>query len=200
LDWLTFLAAVIKALAWPGVVVVALFVLKRNLGDLLRSLGNRLEKAKGAGFELTFGKGIDEVEEALPAAEAKETSAPISSQKIEAVSELAQLPPAYIVSQAWLRLEQTIRDAVETPTAISPHIRRSSYRVMDALNLARSQELIYSDELPAVEQLRALRNQAAHSVDPGITLTDALRYHDVANALIEQIEKRRRSQRDPPPA
>jgi hypothetical protein len=71
---------------------------------------------------------------------------------------------------------------------------------VDALNLARSQELIYSDELPAVEQLRALRNQAGHSVEPGITLTDALRYHDIANALIEQIEKRSRSRRDPPPA
>ena len=186
MDWLTFLSAVIKALAWPSAVIIAVFVLKSSLGDLLRSLGSRLEKAKGAGIELTFGKAIDEVEETLPVVKVDEVSAPISPKKIEAVSELSQLPPAYIVSQAWLRLEQTIRDAVETPTTISPHTRRSSYRVMDALNLARSQELINSDELPAVEQLRALRNQAAHSVDPGITLTDALRYHDIANALIER--------------
>ena len=197
MDWLTFLAAVVKALAWPAVVVVALLVLKRNLGDLLRSLGDRLEKAKGAGIELTFGKGVDQVEEILPASEPKEIVEPITIEKIEAVSGLAQLPPSYIVSQAWLSLEQTFRDAVEIPNRPSLNIRRSPYRVAEYIDLARHQELLYSDEVPAVEQLRALRNQAAHSVDPGVTNTDALRYHDIANTLIEQIKQRRQSRSRP---
>jgi hypothetical protein len=192
-DWLTFVSSGIKSLAWPAVVIVALFVLKRNLGDLLRSLGDRLEKAKGAGIELTFGKGIDQVEEILPASETKEIVEPITTEKIETISGLAQLPPSYIVSQAWLRFEQTIRDSVDIPNITSPSIRRASYRVMDYIDLARRQELLYSDEVPAVEQLRALRNQAAHSTDPGITLTDALRYHDIANTLIEHIKQRRQS-------
>ncbi len=189
MDWLTFLATVTKALAWPGVVVVAVFVLKRSLSDLLQSLGNRLEKAKGAGIELTFGKAIDEVEESLPAPDIKAVSAPISSKKIEAVSELSQLPPAYIVSQAWLSLEQAIHAAADIPKS-PPGSRRVPYRVTDYIELARRQGLLRDDEVPAVQQLRALRNQAAHFVDPGITPTDALRYHDIAEKLVEQIRQR----------
>lgn len=193
MDWLTFVVTAIKALAWPAVVIVVAFVLKRNLGDLLRSLGNRLEKAKGGGFELTFGKAIDQVEEALPGPEVKEVSAAISPRKIEAVLELSQLPPAYIISQAWLQLEQTIRATADMPTQ-HPAGRRS-FAPMEYIQLAKRQGLLEDDEIPAIEQLRQLRNQAAHSVDPGISITDALRYYDIAEALIEKIRQRSRSTR-----
>ena len=190
-DWLSFLAAVTKAVSWPIVVIAVIFVLKRNISDLLSSLGGRLEKAKGGGFEFTFGKAIDQVEETLPAAEVNEISEPISPQKVEAVSELAQLPPAYIVSQAWLKLEEAIRDAASIPER-SPGIRRAAYRVTDYIELARREGLLQDDEVPAVRQLRELRNQAAHARDPGITVTDALRYLDIVENLIEQIRRRSR--------
>jgi hypothetical protein len=97
--------------------------LKRPLTDLLRGLGNRLTKAKGGGFEFTFGERVDQVEESLPASEAKEITLPTadarlpeSAQRIESISELSQLPPPYIVSQAWLKFEQAIRDAVDIPS------------------------------------------------------------------------------------
>jgi hypothetical protein len=194
-DWLTFLAAMVKALAWPAVVVVALLVLKRNIGDLLRSLGERLEKAKGAGIELTFGKGVDQVEEILPAPEAREITGSISSGRMEAVSAAAHLPPAYIVSQAWLKLDQAIRAAVAVPQQ-SPGVRRAAIRITDYIEAARRQGILEADEVPGVQQLRELRNQAAHFADPGITITDALRYQDIAEALIEKIEHR---SRDRPP-
>lgn len=44
--------------------------------------------------------------------------------------------------------------------------------------------MLTDDEMPAVQRLREMRNLAAHSVDPSITITDALRYYDIANALI----------------
>jgi hypothetical protein len=116
LDWLTFFSTNIKSLAWPTVAIVALFVLKRHLIDLLRALGNRLVTAKGVGFELKFGERVDAVEEILPAAETKQIAAPTDAQRIESIS-LSQLPPPYIVSQAWLRLEQAIREAVDVPTS-----------------------------------------------------------------------------------
>jgi hypothetical protein len=35
-----------------------------------------------------------------------------------------------------------------------------------------------------------MRNLAAHSIDPGITMTDALRYQDIADTLIQKIKER----------
>jgi hypothetical protein len=198
LDWLSFISADIKSLAWPIAAIVALLVLKRHVIDLLRALGNRLEKAKGAGIELTFGKGIDKVEEILPLPDTKIDES-IVTQRIENASELSHLPPSYIVSQAWLKLEQAIRDTVDMPIRISASIRRQPYRVLDYIDLATRQEFLLNDEVSAVQQLRALRNQAAHSVDPGITITDALRYNDIASSLIEKIKRRRQGKNPVPP-
>jgi hypothetical protein len=58
LDWLTFFSTDIKSLAWPTAAIIALFVLKRQIADLLRALGNRLLTAKGGGFEFTFGERV----------------------------------------------------------------------------------------------------------------------------------------------
>jgi hypothetical protein len=193
MDWLTFFSTVIKSLAWPAVVIVALFLLKRKLTDLLRGLGNRLTKAKGGGFEFTFGERVDQVEESLPPSEVKEITLPTADahipervKRIESISELSQLPPPYIVSQAWLKLEQAIRDAVVIPS--SP--QRPPRSAFDYIDLATRNELLFKDEVPAVQQLRELRNQAAHSIEPAITITDALRYYDIANSLIQKIRER----------
>jgi hypothetical protein len=121
--------------------------------------------------------------------------------RFENISELSRLPPPYIVSQAWLRLEQAIRDAVDLPprTSITSELRRPPRRALDYIDLATRQGLLLNDEVPAVQQLRELRNQAAHSVDPSITITDALRYHDVANSLIEKIKQRGQGEKPAPP-
>lgn len=163
-------------------------MLKRQITDLLRALGNRLLTAKGAGFELTFGQRVDQIEESLPASEAKEITALPDAQRIETISESTQLPPAYIVSQAWLRLDQAIREAVDT-RAITRR-GRPPPRSLDYLNLAIVQGLLTPDETPAVRGLREMRTLAAHSDDPGITMTDALRYQDIAVALIQKIKER----------
>jgi hypothetical protein len=198
LDWLTFVSTDIKSLAWPTAAIVGLFMLKRELRGLVQTLGNRLRSFKGFGVETTFAEAIDQIEELLPAEEVKEitVSSPGSTrlesdaQRIENISALAQLPPAYIVSQAWLRLEQAIREAVVTPPSRAGN-RGAPQRGLDYLNLATVQGLLTQDETPAVRRLREMRNIAAHSVDAAITMTDALRYQDMADVLIEKIKERR---------
>jgi hypothetical protein len=200
LDWLTFFSTDIKSLAWPTAAIIALFVLKRQIADLLRALGNRLLTAKGGGFEFTFGERVDQVEESLPAQELKEITVSLSgsgrleadAQRIENISELARLPPPYIVSQAWLRLEQAIRENLDY---ILTTDARRPLPPLAYLKLAREQGLVSEDEEPAIHRLREMRNLAAHSVDPGISMTDALRYQDIADAIIQRIKERKRPPR-----
>jgi len=188
MDWLTFFATDIKALAWPTVAIIALFMLRHEIGRSVRALGNRIRSFKGFGVETTFGEAIDEIEEILPASEIKEIAAPPAIQRLETISELSQLPPPYIVSQAWLGLEQAIREALDyrLPTDERRPLSPSTY-----LTLARQQGLLTQDEEPAVQRLRQMRNLAAHDPAAPITMTDALRYHDIADVLIEKIAERR---------
>jgi hypothetical protein len=189
LDWLTFFSTDIKFLAWPTAAIVALFLLRAELRGLVRTLGIRLRSFKGFGFETTFAEAVDQVEVLLPAPEVREITRLEGdpAQRIENISALAQLPPAYIVSHAWLRLDQAIREAVNRPP-LRPGNRR--HLAVDYLNLASVQGILTNDETPAVRRLRELRNLAAHSIDPAISMTDALRYHDMAEALITTIQER----------
>jgi len=169
-------------------------VLKRQLTDLLGALGSRLVTAKGVGFEFTFGQRVDQIEESLPGPGTKEITAPPDARQIESVSELSQLPPPYIVSQAWLRLESAIQNLVDENLKErgqgDRHIRLGTIPIL----MLRKMNIFADDELDVLGELRELRNRAAHSLDPNITLTDALRYNDIANNLIHRIEERHKGE------
>lgn len=179
MDWLTFFSTNIKSLAWPAVAVTIVFILKRQIGDLIHTLGVRLEKVTVGGQELVFGKAVDEIEATL-AGKVKEPATPI-----ETISELSQLPPPYIVSQAWLKLEQALREAA------SPFISYSNqvpHNIVQYIKTARRQELLSAEEIEAVLEMKTLRDQVTHFGAPEITVTDALRYQDIANSVIEKLK------------
>ena len=188
MDWITFIVSETKAIAWPTVVLTAVVILKQQISGLIAELGSRLKTAKGGGIELSFGARIDEVEKGLPVAELTQLTAPSNVKRIEAIADLSGLPPAYVISQAWLRVEEEIGRSVAIPVA-SPTARLSISPVK-LLRIAVEQELITNSELNLLDQLRDLRNQAAHSLNPDISLTDALRYDDIANSLVQQVKER----------
>jgi hypothetical protein len=195
MDWLTFLSTDLGSLlSWPVAVVVAVIVLKRDVATLLRALGSRLQKAKGPWGELTFGQGVDEVEHKLPPEDTKAITESEDAKRIDDVSGLARLPPPYIVSQAWLRLEQAIRDVVDQNLPNKPAASARRLSPIAYMNLVTVDGTLSLDDAGVVDELRKLRNRAAHEFDPDITITDALRYNDIANSLIQKIEQHRRGQ------
>jgi hypothetical protein len=184
MDWLTFAADIIKSLAWPGVVLGVLFLFRSKLTALLDRLKTMEVEVAGQKFKA----GLQEVEEkGLPTPEGKEITALPRPEKIEIRSELSKLPPAYVVSHAWLRLLETLYEAVET---VQPGAGIGGNRNLLAyLDQARLHVLLLPDEEPIVQELLVLRNQAVLSPD-SITSTDALRYYDFAEALKDNIKER----------
>jgi hypothetical protein len=108
------------------------------------------------------------------------------------------LQPAHIVEQAWSRLEQAIIEAAkgrfeELRTDQGGASSRMGARIVNdtrriqALNLSPDDDALH-------RQLRDLRDLAVHS--PGsITVTDALRYRDLADSLARRIEATRSKKR-----
>jgi hypothetical protein len=60
MDWLTFVAEVVRATAWPLSVVVSILLVRRLIGRLLPTL----RTAKYKGLELEFGKKLEALESA----------------------------------------------------------------------------------------------------------------------------------------
>ncbi len=179
------------------VVVVALLVLRKDAGSLLDKLGSRLQKAKGPYGEITFGEGIDGVENKLPPAETNALIEAMDTKKIDDVSELARLPPPYIVSQAWIRLEHKIRNAVDAHLVNRPEPaggRRLSQNAY--FNIVTVHGILPDEDVPVLRELQQLRNRAAHSLDPNISVTDALRYNDIVDSLIKKIDSAKLCEQD----
>ena len=188
MDWATVIVSETKALAWPIVVLTAVLTLRRQISTVITGLGSRLTTAKGGGIELSFGAKIDEIQSTLPTAELAQLSAEDTAKRKNQIDDISMLPPAYIVSQAWLRAEDAIGRAVKMQPI--PPNELTMLQGPGFLRVAQKVGLVSKDEFETLNQLRVLRNQAAHFLTPGISLTDALRYDDIANSIIAQIKLR----------
>jgi hypothetical protein len=199
---------IVAVVSWtaPAIALVALVmiipvgrrILRRIIEERLRLAEHRSRQqtAKDTGIELSFGARIDEVEKSFPTVELNQPAAPSNAKRIEEITDLSALPPAYVISRAWLRVEDAIARAVANQVA-SP-TTRVSVPPMQLLRIAGDQGLINKDEFHTLNQLRDLRNEAAHSLNPDISLTDALRYDDIADSLVQQIKERTESKRNAP--
>ena len=201
-----------KAVVWPAVVGYALWLFRSNLPSTLNDLLARITSAKAAGLELNFGKKLDTAEEILPPpaqtitaeaikAEMKLGHASVTigeptltseSEEVERLLNAYEigigLPPAYIVTQAWLRFEEEVQLYLQFRG-----VNLEGRRTVASFNLSRLENdgLFSPDEFAELSELRTLRNRVAHETNMCITRTDALRYNDIINGLINRIRLKR---------
>lgn len=196
MDGLTSATEIIKAFlgSWPLALVVVVVVLKNPIAALLKDLGDRIQKIKGkaSGVELEadFGKSVDKIAETVPLDKILLGTNNVEELKLK--EELARLPPGYLVSQAWLKLENAVREVIDedfaredakTPGAIRSRFSSDAY-----FNLVTVHGILPYSDVDAIKELGQLRNKAVHDLDPNISVTDALRYTDIANSLVEKIK------------
>jgi len=181
MDLRTFIAELVKALAWPLTVLIVLVAFRRSLLDLLP----QLRKLKYDKFEFQFAKEIAEVERRV------QTSLPAVSEKprLEAVRQklitLAMSSPGAAVVEAARYLEsELIETASRHKLDLTPTVRDMP-RVVAAL--------LYKDGLLTEAQhdlsvrLRDLRNEVTHSTSQIVDIERAVSYVDSVIRLISSL-------------
>lgn len=159
--YLDGVAKILGSIAWPFAVVLISLWFKKELSDLLR----RLKTFKAGGAEAAFAEGVavavDEfVWEAPPKEELPEVSA-------ETFKEATENPRGTILA-AWLKVDSAVHrlfyQANLNITSLRPSSTRtrSSYQLMREIQKAN---LIDPNHIALFNDLRALRNQAAHDPD-----------------------------------
>jgi len=182
LDWLTFIAELIKTLAWPLTVLAILILLRKPLVGLIPLL----QRIKYKDFELEFGRQVREVRaeanEELPPPQKPKAMIP---QAPDPILELARVSPRAAVTEAWRQVEAAALDAAQRNNvplkyreAVSP------VRVIRALEKA---EVVDPAPMAIFHDLRALRNQAAHAPEFALSTEAVIEYVDLARRLIEYL-------------
>jgi hypothetical protein len=185
MDWLTFIAEMTKALAWPVAAVVAFLALRNQLTQRFSAL----ESLKWKDFEFRFASEVHriaaEAQMAVPEPEVR--SLPATTEE-ERRAHLADLSPRAAIIEAWIGLESAAAVGLRSRgVAITDREIYQPARLAEALISSR---LLNASQADVLKELRRLRNAAAHAEDPKITPETAREFVDVAGALERLIRKR----------
>jgi hypothetical protein len=196
MGWLQFFASAIGSLAWPLALVVTVCLLRKPIASLLPLL----QRLKFRELELEFGKSVEEVsaEIAKELPPAPPTDGKSSINEVAALVKIAEASPRAAVLQAWIMVEQTAYEAARA-LGWQPPSNKASNGTFAIKFLARHPAL-ESDRIDLLQQLRHLRNQAAHAPELALGKSAAIEYASSAARVARYLHTIAIAQdRKPPP-
>ena len=203
---MTFIAKIVEVLAWPIVIAFILWHSRSRLAGLLE----RLENFEGWGAKAAFSKQLDKVEENFPSLP---LPPPNPSPPLLPPPE-NDLPPAYLIQQAWSGVRDALKEAVIKADVIPINPLTGSYlynksiiradivlinplsiwgkRYSPEPRVLANWLRLSPDQMSSLQELSELRNKAVHGDRHGndlVDITDALRYRDLAERVIQGIKE-----------
>lgn len=166
--------------AWPVAVVWVAMLFKSDI----RSLLQRISQLKYKDVEASFEEGLAKAEaKAATIGPAPDPVAqPELSTRLAQLRRIADVSPRASILEAWVLVEEAAAKSGYVQGASMPRV--NPYLFVE--------ELVRLEKLPdgsasLLEQLRKLRNQAAHLPDFGLTQNEADRYLQLAARVSELI-------------
>jgi hypothetical protein len=186
MDWKTFVADLVKSLAWPCAAIAMVWLLRVPLGRLIRLL----RKLKYKEFEAEFSQDLNKLEKVaskstLPVDETTPQDRLLGELNvadgiIRHVDLLEASPEAAILT-AWVELQQEIYQAAVRLTISRPK-SASAFAIREKF---WQDGWLTPEQYRLIIALHRLRNKAAHGgPDHVITVADATRFLALIEPLI----------------
>lgn len=199
--YLWFITRMTEILAWPATILLSVWLLRSQFFQLLQNL----RSLKYKDIEIVFGEGLDRAQEELHqntnqeeldqrAANAAQEADDSKIQKSSAAlflkwggfERLLQASTNAAIIEAWSYIEKALVELAQK------HQYEGRRNVMQMIEHLQRKEVLPSGLTNALQELRRLRNIAAHPPqDVQISRTEALRYkvitsdaHQVLSSLI----------------
>lgn len=188
MDWREFIASLVGSLAWPGAVVLVVWILREQFKALL---GEPLKRLAVGPVELEWDR-------TLAATRSQVQALPAPPNELKHSAEAAAASPGGIVADLWPIAETAPSAAVlEGFSRVEQALVRRLGGVMDEVphvggrqlaRLGREHDVITDATLRAIDGLVVLRNLAAHRRgDEKITSAEAGEYLSLVEAVLYSI-------------
>jgi hypothetical protein len=182
-DWKTFIVEIVKAVAWPLVVGVIVFKLKDKVLELLP----RIKKLKHKDTELEFAEGVSKLVREQEAEGMNQHANPVTNEAQERYNflmKLAEISPRSAVLEAFREIEHS---SAFTISKLSGD--RSAHGGNSPLSMQKqlSELALTKNEVKMFNQLRVLRNKAAHDRDFNLHGMPIEAYIDLSLSLANRI-------------
>jgi hypothetical protein len=181
MSWPEFIVEMVKATAWPAVVLVSLLTFKEPIASLIP----HLSKLKYKDLEIEFENGVARLRESADRVfpvDRKRSAPPLEFL----VAPLAVKNPKRAVLDAWSHVDSAARAAIsrsKSPQSVRPDL--SSSRVVADLQAAG---VVTPEGAGLINDLYALRNQAAHVPDDALSPQAARDYVLLAAQMTEYLD------------
>lgn len=180
------LIRMIDALAWPVTAIVIVLMLRRHIGSLLSRLTHLRYRDAEADFETGLRKAESLAQEPLPdeAWEGEPRLSPKTYSEVQKELErLAEISARAAIVEAWRYVELAAR-----ATADVLGIKGRGAPTSEVVRELVKMQVFHGEAPDLVEELRLLRNQAAHSEYFDVPADAARRYIDLALQYAANIE------------
>ncbi len=172
------IAGVLDAIAWPLVVLIIVRTFRKGLTRLI----SRLKKGKFGGSEWEFESLLEEAERDAPA------PSPEAGLELDpAVVGLLETQPRGAVITAWLEIERLIDELSYTKSLPATRPQRKS--PINAIRELERAQILPPDYIALLNDLRVLRNEAAHSRDFDPSPESVIRYLQLSSRVIKALRK-----------
>jgi hypothetical protein len=170
MDWLTFIAEIVKALGWPVAAVVIALLFREQLKALLV----RVRKGKLGPAEFEFEESVNSLK--LEAAQLSQR--PPESLSEETVALLASNPRSAIIN-SWLDVEESMRALLRANGFAAPAV----FSPMKIIKAVKSLSIVDPVYVEFTDELRQLRNRATHDPDFSPSQESVIDYIRLAKEL-----------------
>jgi uncharacterized protein DUF4145 len=183
MDGYQFVAAVFRSLtslAWPGAFILAVWLFREKLLSLLPLL-----QVKYKDFDASFR--LDQAEKdaaALPHPVGGAAPNPTPEEKTR-FEQIAELSPRAAIIDARRDLDEAAIQMAET------HGRSTSRRpwtLLTSIRELRNRQIISPQTSALLDDLRSIGNAAAHGRENNFTKEEALRFRELADQAIAQLQ------------
>ncbi len=182
MNWLQFFASIVQSLAslaWPTALFGCVWLFREKLTELLP-----LFRLRHKDWEASFRWERAEKEAAKLTVAPDSPDAEPTPEEKSRFEQIARLSPRAALLEMRVNLEEAVRSYGQAVgvSNISPYMNYASL-----IRTLRKNNLIDANTSALLDDLRAIGNSAAHNqTDP--TEQDALRFRDLADRLIRQLE------------
>lgn len=178
-DLLEFISKIIGSVAWPVVVLIIIFLFRREFKGAILSL----TRLKYKDFEAEFGKKVEELEKKakseIPAGVTAKPPRLKSRSAEEFLFSLLDVSPRVAVIEAFKMVEEVVREA-----AVSHDLEDWEKRgVRNAVNELERQGKISQGTKELFYEMREVRDKLSHVSRDEISIPDARRYINTALLL-----------------
>lgn len=174
MDLLTFIAEIVKACAWPLVLLLVALIFR---GELRKLLG-RMRKGKVGSTEFEFE--FEQEMKALVASAQGSTAIPVPPEQVE----LAVDNPRAAILEAWVKLEKAARHLAFEHQLIEPNQWHNISLITRALS---NSGLVSNEDFSLFNELRNFRNYAVHELSFSPLADSVLSYTRLAAELEERF-------------